>query len=143
MTIYYFDTSAVIKRYVDEPGSLWIRRLCDERDAGTNEWLNLITIGEVTLVEVSAALAILVRRNVLPKRFAERAYRKFISDFQDEYDLTQITSASLLSAASLAQRYPLKAYDAVQLSLALNANSLLQAGGLSLVVKAQDIANTF
>lgn len=138
MTIYYFDTSAVVKRYVDEPGSLWIRRLCNERDASTNERLNLITIGEVTLVEVSAAFAILVRRTVLPKRLAERAYHKFISDFQDEYDLAQITSASLLIAASLAQRYPLKAYDAVQLSLALHANSLLNADGLSLVLVSGD-----
>lgn len=98
----------------------------------------MITIGEVTLVEVSAALAILVRRNILPRRFAERAYRRFISDAQDEYELAQITSASLLSAASLAQRYPLKAYDAVQLSLALYANTLLNADGLSLTLVSGD-----
>src|SRR3990170_4862238 len=134
MAVYYFDSSAVVKRYVEEPGSIWIRQLCDQHDPGTGERLNLITIGEVTLVEVSAALAILVRRNLLPKRFAERAYRRFMSDSQGEYDLVQITSSSLLVAAGLAQRYPLKAYDAVQLSLALHANALLNADGLSLTL---------
>ncbi len=138
MAVYYFDSSAVVKRYVDEPGSLWIRQLCDQRDPGTSKKLNLITVGEVTMVEVSAALAILVRRNILPKRFAERAYRRFISDFQDEYDLAQITSTSLFIAASLAQRYPLKAYDAMQLSLALHANALLNADGLSLTLVSGD-----
>jgi hypothetical protein len=138
MTVYYFDTSAVVKRYVDEPGSAWVRGLCDQLDPGTGEPINLIAIGEITLVEVSAALAILVRRGILPKRFAERAYRRFISNFQDEYDLARITSASLLMAASLAQRYPLKAYDAVQLSLAVHANALLNADGLSLTLVSGD-----
>jgi hypothetical protein len=27
MAIYYFDVSAVVKYYVPEPGSLWIRQL--------------------------------------------------------------------------------------------------------------------
>ncbi len=138
MTVYYFDSSAIVKRYVDEPGSIWIRQQCDQRDLGTGEKLNLITVGEIALVEVSAAFAILVRRNILPKRFAERAYRRFISDFQDEYDLTRITAASLLTAARLAQRYPLKAYDAVQLSLALHANALLNTDGLSLTLVSGD-----
>lgn len=138
MTVCYFDSSAVVKRYVDEPGSSWVRQLCDQRDPSTGVRLNLIAIGEVTLVEVSAALAILVRRNLLPKRFAERADRKFMNDAQSGYDLVQITSTSLLIAAGLAQRYPLKAYDAVQLSLALHANALLKADGLSLTFVSGD-----
>jgi hypothetical protein len=106
MTVYFFDSSAMVKRYVDEPGSVWIRQLCDQRDPGTGELLNLIIVGEIALVEVSAAFAILARRNILPKRFAERAYQRFVNDFQDEYDLMRITTASLATAAGLAQRHP-------------------------------------
>jgi uncharacterized protein len=138
MAIYYFDTSAVIKRYVDEPGSLWVRQLCDQHDPVTAERLHLITVGEITIVEASAALAILVRRDLIPKRFAQQAYRKFVSDFQDDYKQTRITSNSLTIAANLAQKYPLKAYDAVQLSLALEANLLLTNNNLALTFVSGD-----
>lgn len=138
MAIYYFDTSAVVKRYVDEPGSLWVRQLCDQRDPVTIDRLHLITVGEITIVEASAALAILVRRNLIPKRFAQQAYLKFVDDFQDDYKQMRITSDSLMIAANLAQKYPLKAYDAVQLSLALGANLLLATNNLVLIFVSGD-----
>ena len=52
MPIYYLDSSAVVKRYIDEPGSVWIRQLCDARDTDTGEKLNLMTIGDIAAVEV-------------------------------------------------------------------------------------------
>ena len=138
MAIYYFDSSAIVKRYVDEPGSIWIRQLCEQNRPGTSERLNLITVGEIALVEVSAAFGILVRRNLIPKKFSERVYRKFVDDFRTEYDLAHITSVVLLNAANLAQRYPLKAYDAMQLSLGLQSNASLKAENLSLTFVSGD-----
>ncbi len=138
MAVYYFDSGAVVKRYVNEPGSAWIRRLCDARDAASDELLNLIVLGEVAVVEVSAALSVLVRRNVLPSHVAERAYLKFISEFQSAYKLIPVTSGTLLFAAHLAQHHPLKPYDAVQLSLALQAGALLKLDGMSLILVSGD-----
>ncbi len=51
MTDYYLDASALVKRYTDEPGSSWIRQIT-ESDAQ-----NTISVAEITLAEVSAALA--------------------------------------------------------------------------------------
>jgi len=31
MSAYYLDSSALVKRYVDEPGSVWIRHITDLR----------------------------------------------------------------------------------------------------------------
>lgn len=53
MTVYFFDTSAVVKYYVTEPGSRWVWDLVDS-DAP-------IFLVQITIAEVSAALGILQR----------------------------------------------------------------------------------
>ena len=37
MTLYYFDASAVVKYYVTEPGSTWVRQLVEERDSQSQQ----------------------------------------------------------------------------------------------------------
>ena len=51
MASYFFDTSALVKRYISEHGSAWVVSTC-HRDAG-----HAILIGRVTSVELISALA--------------------------------------------------------------------------------------
>src|SRR4051812_19155653 len=125
MAVFYFDTSALVKRYVREPGSTWVRQICEPRDQETNMPTNLLMIGSITVVEVAAALSILERRKLFPSKIIERAYRKFFVDFRNEYQVSEVTPDLMTRAAELARRYPLKAYDAVQLALALAAQATL------------------
>jgi predicted nucleic acid-binding protein len=80
--------------------------------------INLIHIGEITVIEVAAALAVWARQNTITKRMAAQAYQKFVGEFRGEYPMAPITSSLILVAASLMQCHPLKAYDATQLALA-------------------------
>lgn len=50
MTDFYFDTSALLKRYVAENGSEWITSLVKDEN-------NLIFTSAITTVEVAWALA--------------------------------------------------------------------------------------
>jgi hypothetical protein len=138
MVIYYLDSSAIVKRYVDEPGSAWVRQVCAEREADSGEKRNSVLIGEIAVAEVAAAFAVLVRRNVIISPMGKHMYEKFIREFRDEYAPVHLTPSLILSAAELTQRYPLKGYDAVQLALALHANKSLQTGGLSLTFVTGD-----
>ncbi len=49
MVIYFFDSSALVKQYVDEPGSGWVRHVLSRFPP--------TAIAEITAVEVVAALA--------------------------------------------------------------------------------------
>ena len=138
MTAYFFDTSVVVKRYITEPGSVWVRRVCDARDPETNEKSNSILIGEITIVEGAAAFAILVRRNIISKRDGRDAYAQFIEGVESEYQVTGLTRPLIRAAAQLTQRHPLKAYDAMQLAVGLEANDRLRANDLSLVFVSGD-----
>jgi predicted nucleic acid-binding protein len=51
MSEYYFDASALVKRYADEPRSAWSLEITDKHAQHT------ILLSEVTLAEVAAALA--------------------------------------------------------------------------------------
>ena len=50
MTIYFVDSSALVKRYINEIGSAWVLSLCDP--ALNND----ILIAAITSVEIVAAI---------------------------------------------------------------------------------------
>jgi predicted nucleic acid-binding protein len=138
MAIYFFDTNAIVKRYVTEPGSAWVREQCDAKEPTTLKALHTIFISEITIVEGAAALAILVRNGVMAKRDGQDAYKKFMAEADTEYKLIGITSAMIRAAAQLTQQHPLKGYDALQLAVTLHIHQLLNARKLALTFVSSD-----
>ena len=118
MATYFFDASAVVKRYVHEPGSEWVRQLCNARGEHGNR-LNPIAIAEISRVEVAAAFAVLARRNEITANLAKRVYKQFTDELDQEYRSIRFTAEIIRNASDLTQQHPLKAYDAVQLAAAL------------------------
>jgi predicted nucleic acid-binding protein len=51
MSVYYFDSSALVKRYCYETGSLWVRHLAAPEQG------NSIFTAHITGIEVVAAIA--------------------------------------------------------------------------------------
>ncbi|RLC93860.1 MAG: hypothetical protein DRI77_11470 [Chloroflexi bacterium] len=124
MSLYYFDASALVKQYVQEPGSTWIRRLID-RVAFDKEQGNTVFIAEVNIVKVAAALAILARTNKISLRDRNIAYQRFMDDTAHLYQIISMETSDFHSAAHLTQRHPLKAYDAIHLAIALRHHHAL------------------
>ena len=115
MTHYYLDTSALVKGYVSEPGSQWVRSLLANPT-------HVLFISQLTIVETSAAIAILIRIGRLSKRQGERAYDEFKADVTHRlYHVILASERMTEAAARLAQIHPLKAYDAVQLATAIHS----------------------
>lgn len=56
MAVYYLDTSALVKYYIPETGSAWVRGLIDARIV-EGEWQNVIAVAKVGIVEVAATTA--------------------------------------------------------------------------------------
>ena len=140
MALYYFDASALVKYYVTEPGSTWVRHLVEARDSETAQWIHAIFVAEITRVEVSAGLALIERTGRIRKAQRDREYRRFVHQFVSRYAIIPLTTADLEHAADLTQQYPLKAYDAVQLAVALRYARILAAFGLPLIFISGDAA---
>ena len=140
MTLYYFDASALVKYYVTEPGSVWVRQIIDEQDSKTGSMRYLILIAEITRVEVAAGLAVIERVGRISRSQRDREYRRFISQLIHHYTVIPLATNDLETAAHLTQHHPLKAYDAVQLAVALRHHQTLITHGLSLTFVSGDNA---
>ena len=113
MALYYFDASALVKYYVTEPGSIWIRQLIDAQDSATGQPHHIILLAEITRVEVAAGLAVIERIGRIRKAARDHAYRRFISQLIHRYAIIPLVAEDFENAAYLTQYHPLKAYDAV------------------------------
>ncbi len=108
--ILYLDTSALVKRYVIEPGS-------DQVNQAT---ANAETTGTViiTRAEVAAALARAIRIGALKQADALANLQRFRSDWHD-LARVQVTENLVARADVLALEHNLRGYDAVHLAAAL------------------------
>ena len=106
----YLDTSALVKRYVKEPGSddarAWIRAA------------RIKTTVIITRAEVAAALTRALRMNTISKVDYDFALSKFRSDWVD-FQRLSVTERLVARADRLACEFGLRGYDAVHLAAAL------------------------
>ncbi|MEG4029758.1 MULTISPECIES: type II toxin-antitoxin system VapC family toxin [unclassified Microcoleus] len=110
MTIYFVDSSALVKRYINEIGSAWVLSLCDP--ALNND----ILIAAITSVEIVAAITRRSSSISINATDATAACNQFRSDLQSEYQVVEFTESIINSAMALAETYGLRGYDAVQLA---------------------------
>jgi predicted nucleic acid-binding protein len=132
MACFYLDASVLVKYYVTELGSTWVRQLIDEREPESGQIRHLIFVAEITRVEVAAGLAVIERVGRIKRSERDREYHRFMSQLARRYAIIPLTTNDLEVAAQLTQRHPLKAYDAVQLAAALRNRRVL-AGHQGLV----------
>ena len=134
---YYFDASALVKVYVREPGSAWVRSLLGVGGEGEQP-AQAILIAEASVAEVAAAFAVLYRTGRIRRKVWDGAFDQFMDDVHWRYQLIRTTQDDFFAAAALTCHYPLKAYDAVQLAVALRYARILAAFGFPLTFVSGD-----
>ena len=110
---YFFDSSALVKRYVAETGSALVQTVTHPQAD------NQIVIARITWVEVLSAFSRLHREGGLPPTDVENAIRAFQYDVDTQYQIVELDPTLIETAGQLVQRHPLRAYDSVQLAAAL------------------------
>lgn len=141
MALYYFDASALVKYYILEPGSTWIRELVDAKSPDEASQANLTFISEASITECAAAFAVLHRTQRISRRTQDAAFRAFMQHIAvGRLNTIPIVTADFQMAAHLTQTHPLKAYDAVQLTVALHRNQNLAIHDLALTFVSGDAA---
>ena len=121
---FYLDTSALVKRYIQEFGSDRIQEITSASDG--------LFISLITYVEVIAALS----RRGKESSAMKSAMAQALSTFRDEFDQRAFrtvapTKTLLLAASALAQKHYLRGYDAIQLASVIRVAELLRTQGIS------------
>nr|WP_228042601.1 MULTISPECIES: type II toxin-antitoxin system VapC family toxin [unclassified Tychonema] len=115
------DSSALIKRYVVEIGSPWIKTLTDSQTG------NSLLLVRITWVEVLSAFARRQREGGINAAEVAALIQNFRSEFNSRYRVIEVDEALVERAGELIVQYPLRAYDAVQLASALRVQSVLRS----------------
>lgn len=125
MSNLFFDSSALVKRYLSEVGSTWVNR---ETGLGNG---NLIVVAEVTRVEVAAAIAGRHRATGgVTRDERDASVNLLLEHFNTEYQVAPPDAVVIRDAVGLTQQHRLRGYDAVQLATALIVNLGYLAAGL-------------
>ncbi len=129
--IFYFDTSVLVKHYISEPGTEWVRRITAT---------HAVVIAEIGIVEMAAALSKRKRAGDLDQETYEDFLEAFLQDAETKYRILTTVRDTFNLAVDLIRRHPLRAYDAVQLATALRLAEALDEEGLALTFVSADAA---
>jgi predicted nucleic acid-binding protein len=114
--VIYLDTSALIKRFVNEKGSSVVQSLL-QRPGG-------VATAKIAYAETFAGFARKLREGNIPKPLHALACRQFERDWP-AYLRIELQDDILFLARDLIQRHPLRSFDAVHLASALSLKSAL------------------
>ena len=110
MALLYLDTSALVKLYINEPGSERVEELASEYSG------NSVAICSITQVEFAAAIWRRRRTGEFGDAATERTIERFNVRVRTEFVRYLIDGWTLDLASELISRHPLRGYDAVQLA---------------------------
>lgn len=125
MTYYFLDSSALVKRYVPESGTNWVRQITHPTGG------HIILIAYVTPVEIISALMRRKREGIIDDRTAHALRLLLDHHVSHEYRVLDLTNQIIQKAEDLLESYPLRAYDSIQLASAWVSNARFAAVGLA------------
>ena len=122
---HYLDTSALVKRYVQESGSSQVRALFAHGRS--------VAVCRITYAELAATIARLARDGVIDDEARDSIFDRLDEDFA-WMSVCDVRSRLLKTVPALVSRVALRGYDAVQLAAALS----LKGEGLPLTFWTSD-----
>ena len=118
MPAYFLDSNVIVKYYVEEPGSDWVRLLIDEPG-------NLCLISEIVIVEVAAALSQLCRAKRFGKNRMLNTFARFQEDIHAGLFMSRMLDAEVLERTSeIVFSHPIRGYDVLQVAAAITTENL-------------------
>jgi len=127
MAAFFFDTSGLVKRHVNEAGTPWVRSLTQPKAGHT------LFIARITGAEVVAAITRRQSMGSLSPAQAGAIIGHFRRHFAQRYNIVELTAAVVDQAMLLARRHRLRGYDAVQLATVLSLHQSRHSVGLSVL----------
>ncbi len=122
MNAVYFDTSALVKHYITEVGSDWVRALLMNQAPAVFTSL-------LTSIEGVCTFARRRREGMLSSEDHRQLLTVFDYDFTYRYNILGVEPMVMDTARRMANSHPLRAYDAVQLATAWLLNQDLLSTG--------------
>jgi len=118
MAHHYFDTSGLVKLYIHEQGSEWVRNIAVS-PGKSGSLLHDIASSNLAVVEIAATFSRLRRMKMVTDQQISDLWGRFSQDQRRRFNWIRLDDDIVYAAAALTQRHPLRGYDAVHLASAL------------------------
>lgn len=105
----FFDTSALLKAYVREQGTAEVQSALRRGSP---------VVSRITYAELLCATGRAFREGVFTQRARDRIWDRIERDFAS-FEVIEVRAAVLGRVRAIAERHPLRTYDAVQLATAV------------------------
>ncbi len=128
---YFADTSALAKRYLNEKGSVYIRRLF--RSGNLSIYQSFLTP-----LEIASAFYRRHRSGEISTEDLSFLLKSYATHCDENYLLLPCPDSMLQMAGALIARYPLRALDAIQLASALWIRDQLSTDAPRLIFLSSD-----
>lgn len=128
---YFLDSSALVKRYLIEAGSAYVRRLF--QSTGTIFYQTFLTP-----LEITSALYRRRRAGQISNDELSFLLKSYAIHSHEEYLLLSYSESVIGTAGTLLARHPLRTLDAIQLASALKLRDSLPPDAPSLVLLSAD-----
>jgi len=110
LTLYFLDTSALVKLYVQEPGTDRLLPLISDQPE------NRFAILAISVVEFRSAIRRRQRAGDIDATIADAILKSLQSHVETRFLRQAVNDTVIDAALDLIDRYALRAYDAVQLA---------------------------
>lgn len=110
IAVRYYDTSALVKQYLEEPGSKLVLELLKSGEK--------VYTASLTYAETHAAFSRRTREGRLTRETTKRLALRFDKDWES-YDIVVLSENVFRLARQMLYRHPLRSADAIHLASAL------------------------
>src|SRR5689334_5156284 len=125
----YLDTSALVKKYIEEAWSSEIRKCISQHES--------IATSTIARVESAATFARAVRRGSLTEPAARAGHEQFVREWKS-YLRIRVTESLVARADDIAWTFRLRGYDALHLAAALEWHDRI-GEGITVATFGQDL----
>ena len=108
--ILYLDTSALVKLYIDEPGSKEVKAAV--------EAARIVSTSRIAYVEARAGFARKFREGELTREEHDQMVKDLEEDWEN-YFIMEVSEGVVKLGGELAERHPLRGFDAIHLASSL------------------------
>ena len=133
MSLFYLDTSTLVKRYKREKGSDVIDVLFERKSQADR-----VVVSFLAVIEVTGAASRLRQKGILGEEEATELLASFNRDVSEEIDLFPISESILGLAVKLANTHGLRAADSIHLAAMLELNESAKEAGIEFLAVVAD-----
>jgi hypothetical protein len=126
MTLYYFDSSGLVKNYLQEQGTEWVQTTIATPG-------HMILVSKIAGPEVISAFTRKRNRGEITETYFQGAVSRFQQDLANQFLGLAVSDELLEAAMEIVKSEGLRAYDAVQLATALQLGSVTGIDALTFV----------